>query len=94
MGVTPVVSSQLREETTKWLKRTYSCLFQTSLVSDEVFRRLFRDSRVLVGYARVIFLVVALYYMTSNYIAASFLYVLSGFLDAFDGWAARKFNQG
>ena len=32
--------------------------------------------------------------MISNYIIASTLYMLSGFLDAFDGMAARRFNQG
>ena len=32
--------------------------------------------------------------MPTNPVVAGVFYILSGFLDAFDGWAARKFNQG
>ena len=46
------------------------------------------------GYARWIFLIISLYFMPSNQFLGAAFYILSGFLDAFDGWAARKFNQG
>lgn len=32
--------------------------------------------------------------MPTNYILASLFYLLSGLLDAFDGWAARRYDQG
>lgn len=48
----------------------------------------------LIGYARIIFAFVSFYFMPTNYIVASIFYLLSGLLDAFDGWAARRFNQG
>ena len=31
--------------------------------------------------------------MPTSPVLAGTLYLFSGFLDAFDGWAARKFNQ-
>nr|SVE75343.1 EOG090X0BWK [Daphnia dolichocephala] len=47
----------------------------------------------LIGYARVILGIGSLYFMPSNYALAASLYILSGFLDAFDGHAARILNQ-
>ena len=37
---------------------------------------------------------VSFYFMPTHLWLAGSTYLLSGFLDAFDGWAARKFNQG
>lgn len=48
----------------------------------------------LIGYARVIFAIISFWYMPTNPAVAGICYVLSGGLDAFDGLAARKFNQG
>ncbi|RXG50872.1 CDP-diacylglycerol--inositol 3-phosphatidyltransferase [Armadillidium vulgare] len=47
----------------------------------------------LIGFGRIILLFAALYYMPENHLLASSFYILSGFLDAFDGHAARIFNQ-
>ncbi|KAH0626398.1 hypothetical protein JD844_001359 [Phrynosoma platyrhinos] len=48
----------------------------------------------LIGYARIIFAFFAFYFMPTSHLTASFFYLLSGFLDAFDGHAARVLNQG
>ncbi|XP_064391599.1 CDP-diacylglycerol--inositol 3-phosphatidyltransferase-like [Halichondria panicea] len=48
----------------------------------------------LIGYARVVLGIISFYYMPFDPIKASICYLLSGLLDAFDGWAARRFNQG
>ena len=48
---------------------------------------------VLLGYIRVITLIISLYYMPTTPDYAAFFYLLSNFLDAFDGMAARRFNQ-
>lgn len=45
------------------------------------------------GYARIVLAVVSFYYMPSNYVVAVWCYVVSALLDAFDGHAARHFNQ-
>ena len=45
------------------------------------------------GYARVFLALLSFYYMPTDYGIASFCYLLSGFLDAFDGHAARMLNQ-
>ena len=47
----------------------------------------------LIGYGRIILAIISFYYMPTNHIVASWCYILSGFLDAFDGHAARHFNQ-
>lgn len=47
----------------------------------------------LIGYARVVLGVASLYFMPTNYVLAAWCYILSGFLDAFDGYAARALNQ-
>jgi len=47
----------------------------------------------LIGYARIILNLVSFYFMPTDYAAACSCYLLSGLLDAFDGHAARKYNQ-
>ncbi|KJE96278.1 phosphatidylinositol synthase [Capsaspora owczarzaki ATCC 30864] len=47
----------------------------------------------LIGYARVIFALIAFYLMPTDPTPAIFCYLLSGLLDAFDGHAARALNQ-
>nr|XP_039260912.1 CDP-diacylglycerol--inositol 3-phosphatidyltransferase-like [Styela clava] len=48
----------------------------------------------LIGYGRIVLAIVAFYFIKTNYIIAAACYILSGFLDAFDGHAARLLNQG
>ncbi|KAL1501969.1 hypothetical protein ABEB36_007188 [Hypothenemus hampei] len=48
----------------------------------------------IIGYTRIILAVIAFYFMPTNYVIASVCYVVSALLDAFDGHAARYFNQG
>lgn len=48
----------------------------------------------LIGYGRIILALLSFYYMPTNHIMAASMYILSGFLDAFDGHAARLLNQG
>jgi len=45
------------------------------------------------GYARVILALISFYFMPTNYVLASWCYVTSAFLDAFDGHAARIYDQ-
>ncbi|KAK6636404.1 hypothetical protein RUM43_010065 [Polyplax serrata] len=47
----------------------------------------------IIGYARIILALISFYFMTTNYILATWCYILSALLDAFDGHAARYFNQ-
>lgn len=47
----------------------------------------------LIGYARIILALVSFYTMQDRPITTLVLYFLSTFLDAFDGYAARRFNQ-
>lgn len=47
----------------------------------------------IIGYFRIIFALVSFYYMQSDYILATICYFTSSLLDAFDGYAARYFNQ-
>ncbi|XP_075219779.1 phosphatidylinositol synthase [Lycorma delicatula] len=47
----------------------------------------------LIGYARIILMIISFYFMPYNYIVSSWCYIISGLLDAFDGYAARCFNQ-
>jgi len=47
----------------------------------------------LIGYGRIFLALLSFWYMPTNHVAASACYILSGFLDAFDGHAARAFNQ-
>ncbi|XP_072044646.1 CDP-diacylglycerol--inositol 3-phosphatidyltransferase-like isoform X1 [Amphiura filiformis] len=48
----------------------------------------------LIGYGRIILMIMAFWCMQTDYIQATFYYLLSGLLDAFDGHAARMLNQG
>ncbi|XP_065663261.1 CDP-diacylglycerol--inositol 3-phosphatidyltransferase-like [Hydra vulgaris] len=47
----------------------------------------------LIGYVRIIFMLVSFYFMPSSPWIAVSLYLTSEFLDAFDGHAARALNQ-
>ncbi|XP_018328668.1 CDP-diacylglycerol--inositol 3-phosphatidyltransferase [Agrilus planipennis] len=47
----------------------------------------------IIGYMRVVLAIISFYFMPTNYIIAGTCYVVSSFLDAFDGHAARYFNQ-
>ncbi|XP_038619163.1 CDP-diacylglycerol--inositol 3-phosphatidyltransferase [Tachyglossus aculeatus] len=48
----------------------------------------------LIGYARIVFALIAFYFMPCCPLTASSFYLLSGLLDAFDGHAARALDQG
>lgn len=47
----------------------------------------------LIGYARIILALISFYFMPTNHVIATFCYLLSSFLDAIDGHAARMLNQ-
>ena len=47
----------------------------------------------LVGYARIVLAILSFYFMPTDYIVATIMYLLSLLLDEFDGHAARYFNQ-
>ena len=51
-------------------------------------------SLLMLGYTRVILAIVSLYYMPFDPLIAGVLYLLSGLLDAFDGYASRALDQG
>lgn len=48
----------------------------------------------LIGYVRIATAIISFLTMKSHPIWTLALYGISGFLDAFDGYAARRFNQG
>lgn len=48
----------------------------------------------LIGYVRILTAVLSFMTMKNHPVWTLILYGISGFLDAFDGYAARKFNQG
>lgn len=48
----------------------------------------------LIGYFRVLTAILSFLTMKNHPIRTMILYGISGFLDAFDGYAARKFDQG
>ncbi|XP_077865582.1 CDP-diacylglycerol--inositol 3-phosphatidyltransferase-like [Saccoglossus kowalevskii] len=48
----------------------------------------------IIGYARIILNIISFWYMKTDYVTAFFCYMLSAFLDAFDGHAARMLGQG
>lgn len=48
----------------------------------------------LIGYLRIITALLSFFTMTKHPYYTLCLYGISGFLDAFDGYAARKYNQG
>lgn len=47
----------------------------------------------IIGYGRIILALLSFYFMPTNCLAASICYGVSAILDAFDGHAARMFNQ-
>ena len=47
----------------------------------------------LIGYARIFLALLSFWFMPTNHVVAGWCYILSGLLDAFDGHAARAFNQ-
>lgn len=47
----------------------------------------------IIGYFRIIAAFLAFHYATTDFLLALSLYGVSQLLDAFDGWAARIFNQ-
>ncbi|CAI5441704.1 unnamed protein product [Caenorhabditis angaria] len=47
----------------------------------------------LIGYGRIVLAIVSMYYMSTAPFTAIVCYALSAGLDAFDGWAARTYNQ-
>lgn len=47
----------------------------------------------IIGFARVILALISFYYMPTNYIIATWCYIVSALLDAVDGHAARYFDQ-
>ncbi|XP_058128971.1 CDP-diacylglycerol--inositol 3-phosphatidyltransferase isoform X2 [Anopheles ziemanni] len=47
----------------------------------------------IIGYARIVLAIVSFYYMPTDYVIASWCYIISVLLDALDGHAARHFNQ-
>lgn len=48
----------------------------------------------LIGYTRIFLALLSFYFMPTNYVLATWAYIISGFLDAIDGHAARMLNQG
>ncbi|KAF6035335.1 hypothetical protein EB796_006350 [Bugula neritina] len=47
----------------------------------------------IIGYVRILLALLSFYYMPTDYVRAGILYTTSCLLDAFDGYAARYFNQ-
>lgn len=47
----------------------------------------------IIGFARVILAIISFYFMPTNCVLACTCYITSALLDAFDGHAARYFNQ-
>ncbi|KAJ9578385.1 hypothetical protein L9F63_005391 [Diploptera punctata] len=47
----------------------------------------------IIGYGRIVLALISFYFMPTNYAIACWCYIISGLLDAFDGHAARYFNQ-
>ncbi|KFM76710.1 CDP-diacylglycerol--inositol 3-phosphatidyltransferase, partial [Stegodyphus mimosarum] len=48
----------------------------------------------LIGYGRILLAIISFYFMPFDHVKATICYLLSGFLDAIDGHAARWLNQG
>lgn len=66
----------------------------SSLSSSTNTRDVFYFIPNIIGYVRVLTAVVSFLTMKNHPIWTLVMYGISGFLDAFDGYAARKFNQG
>ncbi|XP_038059937.1 CDP-diacylglycerol--inositol 3-phosphatidyltransferase-like [Patiria miniata] len=47
----------------------------------------------LIGYGRIVLALISFYYMRTDYVTATWCYLLSYLLDEFDGIAARTLNQ-
>ncbi|GAB1861537.1 CDP-diacylglycerol--inositol 3-phosphatidyltransferase [Camponotus japonicus] len=47
----------------------------------------------IIGFGRVILALISFYFMPTNYIIATWCYIVSALLDAIDGHAARYYNQ-
>ncbi|KAK9892511.1 hypothetical protein WA026_020499 [Henosepilachna vigintioctopunctata] len=62
-------------------------------MSEESKENIFMFVPNIIGYARVILAVISFYFMTTNCGIAITCYIISALLDAFDGHAARYFNQ-
>lgn len=60
---------------------------------DELDENIFTFYPNLIGYARVVLAIAALYYMPLHPRSCSLLYSVSCLLDALDGYAARHFDQ-
>ncbi|KAM3963889.1 LOW QUALITY PROTEIN: phosphatidylinositol synthase [Aphomia sociella] len=59
----------------------------------EVKENIFLFVPNIIGFARIILALISFYFMPTNCILACTCYVTSALLDAFDGHAARYFNQ-
>ncbi|ESO01406.1 hypothetical protein HELRODRAFT_81815 [Helobdella robusta] len=47
----------------------------------------------IIGYLRILLLLISMYVMPTNHIVAAWCYIISGLLDSLDGHAARLLNQ-
>lgn len=47
----------------------------------------------VIGYARILLMLLSFYFMPFNYVISTFCYIVSSLLDAIDGYTARYFNQ-
>lgn len=71
---------------------THSWLSQTKSM-DVREENIFLFVPNIIGYFRIVFTITACYFMKSNYPMAAFWYLLSGLMDAVDGFLARLLNQ-
>ena len=49
---------------------------------------------ISLGYARIVLSFLCFYYLHTEPAVSVVAYLLSQYLDDWDGWAARKYNQG
>ncbi|KAK6463653.1 CDP-diacylglycerol--inositol 3-phosphatidyltransferase [Scheffersomyces coipomensis] len=66
----------------------------TSIKKKVEVREIFFYIPNLIGYFRIITAILSFLFMNNHPVLTLFFYGISGFLDAFDGYAARKYNQG
>lgn len=87
--LTPNISNQLANSSTEC---SLSCLISSmgTVTTSDIF--CFIPN--LIGYVRIVTAILSFITMRNHPIYTLVLYGISGFLDAFDGYAARKFNQG
>ncbi|XP_065201428.1 CDP-diacylglycerol--inositol 3-phosphatidyltransferase [Planococcus citri] len=69
-----------------------SCRFKIAMDPTQT-KNIFLFIPNLIGYSRIILALISFYFMPHNHVVACFCYVFSALLDAFDGHAARIFNQ-